>query len=112
MQPQTPTDIRMAGRTVIRFSDPVFQDLKVIRAFLFDRMYRAPSVVLMRKQVTEVVNDLFPHFCAHPEELPKQWRKDVEEAEGDTALARIVGDYISGMTDRFALQEHERLIKG
>jgi dGTPase len=75
-------------------------------------MYRAPSVVLMRKQVTEVVNDLFPHFCAHPEELPKQWRKDVEDAEGDTALARIVSDYISGMTDRFALQEHERLIKG
>ncbi len=110
MQPQTPTDIRMAGRTVIRFSDPVFEDLKVIRAFLFDRMYRAPSVVIMRKQVTQVVEDLFPCFLAHPDQLPKQWRKDVEDAEGETALARIVSDYISGMTDRFALQEHERLI--
>jgi len=110
MKPETAADIRMAGRTLIQFSDPVFQDLKVIRAFLFDRMYRAPSVVIMRKQVTQVVEDLFPYFCAHTDQLPKQWRKDVEDAEGDTALARIVSDYISGMTDRFALQEHERLI--
>jgi len=110
MKPETATDIRMAGRTLIQFSDPVFQDLKVIRAFLFDRMYRAPSVVLMRKQVTQVVEDLFPYFCAHTDQLPKQWRKDVEDADGDTALARIVSDYISGMTDRFALQEHDRLI--
>ncbi len=110
MKPETATDIRMAGRTLIQFSDPVFQDLKVIRAFLFDRMYRAPSVVIMRKQVTQVVDDLFPYFCAHTDQLPKQWRKDVEDADGDTALARIGSDYISGMTDRFALQEHERLI--
>ena len=110
MKPETATDIRMAGRTLIQFSDPVFQDLKVIRAFLFDRMYRAPSVVIMRKQVTQVVEDLFPYFCAHTDQLPKQWRKDVEDADGDTALARIVSDYISGVTDRFALQEHERLI--
>ena len=110
MQPETATDIRMAGRTLIQFSDPVFQDLKVIRGFLFDRMYRAESVVIMRQQVTQVIEDLFPYFCAHPEQLPKQWRKDVEEADGNTAMARIVGDYISGMTDRFALQEHERLI--
>ena len=110
MKPETATDIRMAGRTLIQFSDPVFQDLKVIRAFLFDHMYRAPSVVIMCKQVTQVVDDLFPYFCAHTDQLPKQWRKDVEDADGDTALARIVSDYISGMTDRFALQEHERLI--
>ena len=110
MQPETATDIRMAGRTLIQFSVPVFQDLKVIRGFLFDRMYRAESVVIMRQQVTQVIEDLFPYFCAHPEQLPKQWRKDVEEADGNTAMARIVSDYISGMTDRFALQEHERLI--
>jgi dGTPase len=43
--------------------------------------------------------------------LPKQWRKDVAEVQDQTALARIVADYISGMTDRFALQEYDRLIK-
>ena len=110
LAPQSVDDIRGAGRTIIRFSDDVFADLKVIRSFLFDRMYRAPSVVEMRAQVTQVVEELFPYFMSHPDQLPKQWRKDVEEARGETALARIVSDYISGMTDRFALQEHERLI--
>ena len=110
IDPQSVTDVRMAGQTVIRFSDPVFQDLKVIRAFLFDRMYRAPSVVKMRAEVTQVVEELFPYFMAHTDHLPKQWRKDVGEVDSETALARIVSDYIAGMTDRFALQEHARLI--
>jgi dGTPase len=98
---------------VVRFSDALFADLKVIRAFLFKRMYRAPAVVEMRAQVTRVVAELFPFFMEHPEELPKQWRKDVEDvADDETALARIVSDYIAGMTDRFALQRHARLIGG
>lgn len=110
LNPQTAQDIRMAGRPMVQFSDRVFNDLKVIRAFLFERMYRAPSVVKMRAQVTQVVEDLFPYFMAHTDQLPKQWRKDVEAAQGETALARIVSDYIAGMTDRFALQEHARLV--
>ena len=110
INPSSADDIRHAGRQIIRFSDPVFADLKVIRAFLFTRMYRAPSVVEMRKKVTKVVEELFPFLLAHPENLPKQWRKDVEEAEGEVALARIVSDYIAGMTDRFALQCHEKFL--
>ncbi|MDK3073112.1 deoxyguanosinetriphosphate triphosphohydrolase [Sedimentitalea sp. JM2-8] len=110
LDPKTVDDIRHAGRPMVRFSSDVFDDLKLIRDFLFQRMYRAPRVVEMRAEVTEVVNDLFPYFMAHPDQLPKQWRKDVEEVSGKTALARIVSDYIAGMTDRFALQEHERLI--
>ena len=73
-------------------------------------MYRAPTVIAMREQVTQVVDDLFPWFMAHTDDLPKQWRKDVEEADDESALARIVSDYIAGMTDRFALQSHETLI--
>ena len=108
--PHSADDIRRAGFQIIRFSDPVFQDLKVIRQFLFERMYRAPSVVEMRVKVTKAVEDLFPFFMAHPENLPKQWRKDVEEAVGEVALAQIVSDYIAGMTDRFALECHERFM--
>lgn len=111
--PETSRDIRMAGRPVIRFSQGVFDDLKVIRAFLFQRMYRAPSVVAMRAEVTGVVRDLFPHFMAHPDQLPKQWRNDVAAIVGDeTKLARIVCDYISGMTDRFALLSHSQFCGG
>lgn len=102
-------DIRAADRAIIRFSNALFADLKVIRAFLFERMYRAPKVVAMRAEVTDVVRDLFPHFMSHPELLPRQWRKDVADARTDTDLARLVSDYIAGMTDRFALQSHARL---
>ncbi|PIE12354.1 MAG: deoxyguanosinetriphosphate triphosphohydrolase [Rhodobacterales bacterium] len=102
-------DIRTAGRMMVQFSPELWRDLKQIRAFLFQRMYRAPSVVEMREKVTGVVNDLFPLYLARPDLLPKQWRKDVADARDETALARIVADYISGMTDRFALQQHARL---
>ena len=75
-------------------------------------MYRAPAVVEMRVVVTQMVDDLFPFFMENTDELPKQWRKDVADAPDQTALARIVADYIAGMTDRFAIQEHKRLIGG
>ncbi|MCA0919780.1 deoxyguanosinetriphosphate triphosphohydrolase [Pseudooceanicola nanhaiensis] len=113
LKPQRVEDIREAGRMMVQFSPGVWKDLKVVREFLFHRMYRAPDVVETRRIVTQMVRDLFPLFMAQPELLPKQWRKDVEEIAGDqTALARIVSDYIAGMTDRFAIQEHARLLDG
>ena len=110
LDPQSVEDIRLAGRMVIRFTPALWEDLKVLRTFLFHRMYRAPKVVEMRREVTGVVRDLFPLFMSDPSELPKQWRKDVAEAESETALARIVADYIAGMTDRFAIETHQRLL--
>jgi len=109
-QPKSVDEIRTMGTTIIRFSKPLYQELKAIRSFLFTRMYRAPSVVVMRKEVTEVVNGLFPLFLSRPELLPEEWRHDIEAAQGETELARIVADYVSGMTDRFALQEGQRLL--
>lgn len=109
-QPKSVDDIRMMGVTIIRFSKPLFQELKAIRSFLFTRMYRAPSVVVMRAEVTQVVNGLFPLYLARPDLLPAEWRADIEAAKGDVELARIVADYVSGMTDRFALQEGQRLL--
>ena len=109
LTPKTASNVRYAGRPMIQFSNGLWSDLKVVRQFLFHRMYRAPSVVKMRMEVTEAVTTLFPLFMQHPELLPKQWRKDVQKAKDDVALARIVVDYIAGMTDRFALQEYERL---
>ncbi len=109
LAPRSVQDIRDAGRPMVRFSGSVWHDLQVTRDFLYHRMYRAPDVVEMRAQVTQVIDDLFPLFMSDTSLLPKQWRKDVEEARDETALARIVADYIAGMTDRFALQEHARL---
>ncbi|EKE45541.1 deoxyguanosinetriphosphate triphosphohydrolase, putative [Oceaniovalibus guishaninsula JLT2003] len=110
LNPRSPQDIRMAGHPVVRFSDDLWRDLQTIRQFLFQRMYRAPSVVVMRERVGAVVRDLFPLYMARPDLLPRQWRRDVDAAADETALARIVADYIAGMTDRFALQQHDRLL--
>jgi len=101
--------LRALGAPVIRFSPALWQDLQAIRAFLFTRMYRAPAVNAMRAMVNEVMRDLFPIYLDAPEHLPEEWRADVARAADRTALARLVSDYIAGMTDRFALQSHARL---
>ena len=108
-QPKSVDEIRHMGTTIIRFSKPLYQELKAVRSFLFHRMYRAPSVVEMRAKVTAMLDDLFPLFLQKPELLPEEWRADIEAARDDTQLARIVADYVAGMTDRFAIQEHKRL---
>ncbi|PRD38831.1 UNVERIFIED_CONTAM: Deoxyguanosinetriphosphate triphosphohydrolase-like protein [Trichonephila clavipes] len=108
-QPKSVDDIRHMGTTIIRFSKPLYQELKAVRSFLFHRMYRAPSVVKMRTEVTAMLDDLFPLFLRRPELLPEEWLSDIEAATDDTQLARIVADYVAGMTDRFAIQEHGRL---
>ncbi|GHE87126.1 deoxyguanosinetriphosphate triphosphohydrolase-like protein [Aliiroseovarius zhejiangensis] len=107
--PQSVEEVRVLDHAVIRFSPALWADLKVIREFLFTRMYRAPSVVAMRARVTHVVEDLFAHYRAVPSDLPGEWRAEIEAATSDRRLARLVADYIAGMTDRFALQEHKRL---
>ena len=104
--------VRLLGAPVISFSAAVGRDLDQIRAFLFARMYRAPSVMAERTRVSAVITDLFPLFLADPQLLPEAWHDDIARAEDETALARVVADYVAGMTDRFALQEHGRLIGG
>jgi len=110
LAPNTVEDIRHAGRGMVLFSTAIFKDLKVVREFLFARMYRAPSVVEMRKKVTIVVNDLFPLYLENPQLLPDSWQREISDPVDKTTLARLVADYVSGMTDRFALLEHDRLI--
>ncbi|TDK51955.1 deoxyguanosinetriphosphate triphosphohydrolase [Antarcticimicrobium luteum] len=108
---QSVEQIRLLGRPVVCFSPPLWDDLKEIRAFLFRRMYRAPSVMKKRAEVAVVVEELFALFLADPGLLPARWHPDLARAARDeTAVARIISDYIAGMTDRFALQEHARLI--
>lgn len=99
--------VRSNGAPVVQFSAGLLADLKVIRAFLFKQMYRAPEVVKMRKRVTRVVEGLFPLYMGRPDLLPKEWAEDVAAATQDVERARLVADYIAGMTDRFALAQAE-----
>jgi dGTPase len=111
-RPASSQAIREMDGPIIRFSKPLYQNLKAIKSFLFTRMYRAPPVVRERARVTRVINDLFPAFLADPSLLPPEWQADVTRAADRTALARVVLDYVAGMTDRFAIQEHARLCGG
>src|SRR6056297_40398 len=110
--PGSVEELRGLGAPVIRFSPAMWQDLQAIRAFLFTRMYRAPAVIDMRRMVGRVIGELFPIYLDAPGHLPEEWRADVAQATDRAALARLVGDYIAGMTDRFALQSHAQLVDG
>ena len=107
--PGTAADIRALGRPVIAFSSGLASDLRQIRSFLFERMYRHWRVVRMRRKTTQVVTELFEIYLDTPRVLPDDWREAATAASGQTERARVVADYIAGMTDRFALQEHRQL---
>ncbi len=107
---ESAAEIRNLGRPVICFSDQMWSDIQEIRRFLFSNMYRAPSVMAKRAEVTCVVEELFPLFLDSPELMPRHWADHVRAADRDkTQIARIVSDYIAGMTDRYAYAEHIRL---
>lgn len=112
LQPQSVEDVRMAGRQVVAFSDGMLGKVEELRSFLWQRMYRHYTVVRVRLKVEKIVDDLFGTFMARYQLLPDHWQRRVEDAGGlasDTARARIVCDYVAGMTDRYAIREHERL---
>jgi len=110
LDPQSAHDIRIAGRPMAQFSTELWAELKQVREFLFTRMYRAPSVVAMRKDVSAKVRVLFPHFMEKPYLLPREWQVEFAHSPDEQNIARVVCDYIAGMTDRFALQQYEQLL--
>ena len=107
---QSVEEVRALGYPVVAFSPGIWADLKDIRAFLFTRMYRAPSVMEVRLRMAAVVEALFPYFLANPLEMPERWHEEIKAVSDQTGLARIISDYIAGMTDRFALQKFEQLL--
>ena len=64
----------------------------------------------MRTETAGIVADLFPLYMSRPDLMPENWREAVAGAEDETGLARLVSDYVSGMTDRYAIREWERLV--
>jgi dGTPase len=100
--------LRALGAPVVAFSEAMREKDRGLKAFLFERMYRHYRVNRMGSKVRRVVRDLFEHYLAEPDCLPDEWRDQAAGAEA-TARARLVADYIAGMTDRYALEEHRKL---
>jgi dGTPase len=107
-RPASAADIRVLGTPVAAFSDAMRAHDKSLKAFLFEHMYRHYRVNRMASKAHRIVQELFRLLLAEPECLPTEWRHQAGEP-GAKVTARIVADYIAGMTDRYALDEHYRL---
>jgi dGTPase len=110
LRPSTANEIRKVGQPIASFSEEMTVNLDALRAFLRTNMYRHTQVNRMTSKAKRIVGDLFDLFVAEPQSLPAEWRKVAEEAE-ISKVYRVVGDYIAGMTDRYAMLEHQRLFE-
>ncbi|MCK8783823.1 deoxyguanosinetriphosphate triphosphohydrolase [Roseomonas sp. NAR14] len=108
LAPRSVDDIRAAGAPVIAFSPRMAAMNQAVRDFLFTRMYRHWRVNRTTQKVKRVTQVLFSLLHGGPQMLPDDWRERAGEA-GSPLAAQVVCDYIAGMTDRFALEEHRRL---
>jgi len=102
---QSVDDVREAGRRLVGYSDAMAASVRELKDFLFRNMYRHYRVVRMGDKAGRILRDLFQSFVAEPLQLPPHYHERVER-EGPH---RVVCDYIAGMTDRFALDEHRKL---
>lgn len=108
LQPATADDVRRAGKPLAAFSPVMQENDRALKAFLRERMYQHYKLNRMTSKARRLVKDLFQLFVCEPECLPTEWRR---RTDGSTTLrtARVVADYIAGMTDRFAADEYRRL---
>ena len=108
LNPADADEIRHAGRQSADFSEPMREKLSGLRRFLHENMYRHYTVNRARSQARRIIRALFELFYAEPETLPPEWQSRLNGAD-EARRARVVCDYIAGMTDRYAMREHERL---
>ncbi|MCB1541527.1 MAG: deoxyguanosinetriphosphate triphosphohydrolase [Rhodoblastus sp.] len=107
---ESAAEIRAAGRQVVAFSPAMVAADRSIKTFLFTAMYRHAEVMRVREKAARIVDDLFPLFLGDPGAMPLEWEAAYKGARDDSARARVVADYIAGMTDRYALNEYRRLV--
>jgi dGTPase len=101
-------EVRALKAPIVAFSAEMRCNDRSLKDFLFERMYRHYRVNRMGSKARRVVHDLFALYLAEPECLPREWR-GLAAGPDDPQTARVAADYLAGMTDRFALDEHHRL---
>lgn len=100
--------VRSLPGPLVGFSPGVAAGIRELRAFLHARVYRHYKVNRMARKAGRLVGELFEAFLEAPQCLPDGWRERAG-TPGDARTAAVVRDYIAGMTDRYALSEHERM---
>jgi dGTPase len=101
-------DVRGLGSMLVGFSAEMTEDLARLRAFLHERMYRHWRVNRSRSQARRILAEMFALFLGEPDVLPAEWFARLRDLD-QPARARVICDYIAGMTDRYAIEEHRRL---
>ncbi len=108
LQPAAVEGIRAAEGPVVGFSPKVETALQGLRRFLQEHMYSHDKVMRMARKARQVVRELFEGLHEQPDRLPPDWRARAQPGD-DARVVEAIADYIAGMTDRFALDEHARL---
>ncbi|HAE95068.1 MAG TPA: deoxyguanosinetriphosphate triphosphohydrolase [Hyphomonas atlantica] len=106
--PKSAADVRAMDVPLVAFSEELESRQRALRAFLHERMYKHYTVNRMRSKAKRMLAELFDIFLKEPDTLPSLWRLDASQAD-EARRARIVCDYIAGMTDTYAIEEHRRL---
>jgi dGTPase len=109
-KPDSAAAVRALDHPLVAFSDQLVAESKALRGFLFDNMYRHHRVNLMTAKARRVVGELFNFYIAEPQTLPAEWQAQLG-APRSPETARLIADYIAGMTDRYALREHRRIFE-
>jgi len=103
---KTAEDVRAAGRPLAGFSEALTAEERELKRFLYQRLYDLPELKPVRKEAERVVANLAAAYRADPALLPQWWQRDGDEVQ----RLRTIGDFIAGMTDRFAIARHEELV--
>jgi dGTPase len=108
LEPRSPDDIRASGSPTAAFSDAIASDIARLKGFLLQRVYRHERVMRVMQDAEGIVGDLFARFLDEPAAMPPTWRAAARDLR-ERRLARLIADFVAGMTDRYALGEHRRL---
>jgi dGTPase len=104
----SPEHVRMLGHALVAFSRDMVEDLALLRKFLMERMYRTGRSTAPAARRGRILAEMFQLFMAEPDVLPGEWSVRCESRD-QAGRARVVCDYIAGMTDRYAIEEHSKL---
>ncbi len=103
--PKSPEDVRAAGEPIVAFSAQMKENNRILQQFLTHSMYRHDRVMDIMARAQRVIRDLFNAYMNDETLLPKDWREDAPNSD-QSRYARQVCDFLAGMTDRFALDQH------
>ncbi len=107
-KPKTANDVRAMNKPLIKFSPSMNNNIKEIRSFLMKEMYKHWKINIMTTKAKKIVSELFKIYYEETNLLPLEWNKSLEESNMENK-ARVISDYIAGMTDRYAIREHQKL---